>query len=208
MKSRTGDFSPTCVFKRRIGEIRDFVCSSPPRAPKQVKSPIKQTSPEDTNQSAIAPAHRPQLCSLLSRVHQGAQGWIAPLIPSSSRAAVRGHRTVRRLPLAARPASPSAPCETPYGIGRIDPSGGVSEPKPADTRGSRSGPAAPIPITLREPTPETGLRAGIPVQACPGQGHPHARKRVCRNVAVGCRGTCPASSRVGRYLCVLVANPM
>jgi hypothetical protein len=57
-------------------------------------------------------------------------GPIVPVIPSSSRAAVRGRGTpgtIRRLPLAASPASPPAPCETPYGIGRIDASRRASD---------------------------------------------------------------------------------
>jgi hypothetical protein len=57
-------------------------------------------------------------------------GPIAPVIPSSNRAAARGHGTPgtgRRLPLAAPPASPPIPCETPYGIARIDASGRVSD---------------------------------------------------------------------------------
>src|SRR5580700_6995455 len=57
-------------------------------------------------------------------------GPIAPVIPSSARASVRGRGTpgtVRRLPLAAPPAGPPTPCQTPYGIGRIDASGRVSD---------------------------------------------------------------------------------
>lgn len=57
-------------------------------------------------------------------------GLVAPVIPSSARAAVRGRGTpgtLRRLPLAAPPASAPVPCETPYGIGRIDASGRVSD---------------------------------------------------------------------------------
>ena len=69
-------------------------------------------------------------------------GPIAPVIPSSSRAAVRGHGTpgtVRQLPLAAPPAGPPAPYETPYGIGRIDSSGRVSDRAVICALGWRSG---------------------------------------------------------------------
>jgi hypothetical protein len=68
-------------------------------------------------------------------------GPVAPVIPSS-RPAARGHATpgtARRLPLAAPPASPPAPCGTPYGIGRIDASGRVSDRAVTCALGWRSG---------------------------------------------------------------------
>ena len=69
-------------------------------------------------------------------------GPVAPVIPSSSRPAVRGRVTPgtgRRLPLAAPPGRPPAPCGTPYGIGRIDASGRVSDRAVISALGWRSG---------------------------------------------------------------------
>jgi bifunctional DNA-binding transcriptional regulator/antitoxin component of YhaV-PrlF toxin-antitoxin module len=69
-------------------------------------------------------------------------GPISPVIPSSGRAVARGRGTpgtVRRLPLAAPPSSPPAPCEMPYGIGRIDASGRVSDRAVICALGWRSG---------------------------------------------------------------------
>ena len=68
-------------------------------------------------------------------------GPIAPVIPSSGRAA-RGRGApgaVRRLPLAAPPAGPPSPCETSYGIGRIDASGRVSDRAVIGALGWRGG---------------------------------------------------------------------
>jgi hypothetical protein len=69
-------------------------------------------------------------------------GPVAPVIPPPGRPAARGHGapgTARRLPLAAPPDSPPAPCETPYGIGRIDASGRVPGRAVTCALGWRSG---------------------------------------------------------------------
>ncbi len=67
---------------------------------------------------------------------------ITPVIPSSNGPAHRGRSVpgaVRCLPLAVPPASPLTPCETPYGIGRIDASGRVSDRAVISALGWRCG---------------------------------------------------------------------
>ncbi|HEY5988673.1 MAG TPA: hypothetical protein VIV12_20180 [Streptosporangiaceae bacterium] len=68
--------------------------------------------------------------------------FIAPVIPPPARRAHRGHGRpagFRSLPLASPPATPAAPGDVVYGIGRIDASGRVGDRAVTSALGWRSG---------------------------------------------------------------------